>query len=296
MTTRNDFIATIAAKLREADELDQAINKCRSMGVSSWPCEQQAKQLRSDTSAHLVYADWLEEQGDPLAELIRLECEKRVHDAAKPSVRHGKSAWMNKYMRMWQRIQELQQQLNPFSDSVKVTWDRGLIAGVECNGHQCDEWGHHFFCDNSSPLSTFTNHPICTIRLRDWHGVERSLPQKPAEALPWLFKLELPARERWNDDEMNHCTMRQLQDLFGTLPNSKPCERCRGKWKSIEGYTTCEVWDDKLQRYFWQRCPACKGTGQGSKPRVRVEFYGETDINWWSHSVVETINIPDFNP
>ena len=165
------------------------------------------------------------------------------------------------------RIAELQRELNPFSDSVTVTWDRGLIVGVEVGPNtvrEADNWVW-------TGMLPFREHPICTIRLRDWHGIERSLPKNPAEALPWVFKLELPQStwpEVWEGNERheNWEGTNKIVKAFGTLPNGKPCVGCDGKRGGYiparAGYTQ-----------EWVKCHTCKGTGQGSKPRVRVEFY-----------------------
>lgn len=241
MNDRQAFIATIAANLREADELEQRAELTQRIGTE-FNFRDKVKQLRTNTDAHLVYADWLEEQGDPLAELIRVSCQFTQHRWMRNIVerdydaRDGVDAEWQYGFDLCDRMQTLQQQLNPFSDSVKVTWDRGLIVGMEI--------AREDYVVGGGP---FIEMPICTLRLRDWHGIERSLPKNPAEALPWLFKLELPhdlvGREGTHVRDYDRLESTSLDDIveaFGTLPNGKPrvrvefTERFNAEWNSRE--------------------------------------------------------------
>ena len=157
---------------------------------------------------------WAEDNYDVASwNLPQSGCYKHVHANLKPNLDNERRK------RTEDRIAELQHQLNPFSDSVEVLWDRGLIVGVELDSTPL------WYVESVDWLTPFIEHPICTIRLRDWSGIERSLPKNPAEALPHLFKLELPqvtidsipnsGPYRWEGT-------RAIEQAFGLLPNGKP--------------------------------------------------------------------------
>ncbi|TSC64451.1 MAG: leucine-rich repeat-containing protein typical subtype [Parcubacteria group bacterium Gr01-1014_106] len=80
----------------------------------------------------LVYADWLEEQGNPRAEFIRVQCalaRYRPLDEV-PSHLTERDLWLvNRYGNDWRK-----EDLGPadkFLDSVNPVFHRGFIAGVE---------------------------------------------------------------------------------------------------------------------------------------------------------------------
>lgn len=233
MNDRQSFATTIAADLREADRLENrptGYDGAKDLLIRN-SRQIEANQLRSNTAAYLVFADWLEEQGDPWAELIRVGCELMSHKTCCSTTAYS----FGRCRLLREREHELQQQLNPFSDRVKVTWDRRLIVGVSVGTTSWRFMIDELQVDNSP----FKEQPICIIRLSDWQGIERSLPRNPAEALPHLFKLELP------------------------YPNEGE------GWSYYPGSTsgvTQEI--QSIVKAF--------GLLNG-KPRVRVEFWGDTE-------------------
>jgi len=139
---------------------------------------------------------------------------------------------------------------------VKVVWRLGLIEKVEINdvgdwfpkGHQLTEW--HW--------SPFRLHPIHTIRLRDWHGIERSLPRDP-DALPWLARLYLPHYSHWPVGVVEEGSIGYIQQHFGRIGGTV-CEACGGTGR-----------DQRESTYG--DCPTCRGSGTvGDEWRVSVEF------------------------
>lgn len=207
---RTSLISAIVSDLCRADRLER-----QGPAILGAYDRYQAALIRADCSRHRVLADWLEETGEErLAELVRIGCELAQIDCDKPN---GCDGCLPHSEALRRREQELRKELNPFVESVEVEWDRGLIVGVtgyadmnHNSGPAYDTSKHGRILDRNSPYHVW---PIRTIALRNWYGIERSLPREPG-ALPWLRCLRLPiARPApWETD-------RWVSDLFGSHPD-----------------------------------------------------------------------------
>jgi uncharacterized protein (TIGR02996 family) len=129
----------------------------------------------------LVFADWLEENDEhEHAELIRVQC--RLAD--NPCV-PGLCVCTKFCDALRAREAELMgAMLASLGDGYcRPGFDRGLITLVVCDSRMLSR----------APDSLFARHPVRTVRLTDWYGIDASLPPDPAKALPFLTRLELPA-------------------------------------------------------------------------------------------------------
>jgi uncharacterized protein (TIGR02996 family) len=87
-----------------------------------------AQALETDDDAtRLVYADWLEEQGDPAAQLIRLSCQLATlpEDERKP-VKATLTALLTKHRAVW--IDPIESWIRPIDD--RPVFERGMYRNV----------------------------------------------------------------------------------------------------------------------------------------------------------------------
>lgn len=176
MTDRQAFIATICHTYDEAERLEREASDALLAGAVLLPAEhmRQANAIRSDNSARLVFADWLEERNDPLHEVLRVGCELAILPCAKlpegtVHPLHPTCSGCDKATALRRRERELQPLIGP-GQSTRwdgLMWDRGLIIGCTLQSAILIHRPH-----------ILTLHPVRTIRLTDWLGIERSLPQK----------------------------------------------------------------------------------------------------------------------
>jgi uncharacterized protein (TIGR02996 family) len=144
-----------------------------------------------DDRPRLIMADWLEENGEPEhAELIRVQCELAKYPQYVEWLRQMPlSQWrggrdehelMCRLDPLIRRERELLKAM-PWSDACEYsTMDRGFIVSTVLESEEM-----------RIAVLLSRGHPLHTIRLTDWQGIERSLPPKPREALPFLKRLEL---------------------------------------------------------------------------------------------------------
>lgn len=205
---RTQLLADIVTDLDRADRLERQARGIQFPDPNMFLLSRAAT-LRANCDRHLVFADWLEENGEErFSELVRLECEEKRLECqvwcslSWPTDKKIGDECNNtdcpkcgKLHPIRQRIASLRKELNPFAESVQVEWDRGLIVGTKSALLVPAIAGNRIgisdlFDDFMLPI--FTNWPIRTITLTDWHSIERSLPRDP-NALPWLRTLRIPS-------------------------------------------------------------------------------------------------------
>lgn len=159
-----------------------------------------------DDTPRLVYADLLLERGEmEHAEMIRVQCElsktKRTIFVMVPVKQRNGSLYQcdekdadghetreiknPAYKSLEDRERKLlawpTDHLMPAPWIGRCKWDRGFVSSVQIESKWLVQCGW-----------AWDRHPIHTVRLLDWDGVEKSLPANPREVMWSLKRLELP--------------------------------------------------------------------------------------------------------
>lgn len=148
-----------------------------------------------DDTPRLVYSDWLRERGeDKHADLIEVSCELAQiqaieHDCGENgvwattcpacgafSIALELSEREGKLITLVADIQGLRS-YNTFLTS----WIRGFIESITMSSSV-----------SRSACWELINHPIHTVRLLDWHGIEEFLPPSPRKVMWSLKRVEIP--------------------------------------------------------------------------------------------------------
>ena len=165
-----------------------------------------------NVAARLVHADWLEERGgeDALhAELIRVQCELAVWRADE-SARSLSGEGINRHAELRRREGELVALLLPGLKFYGVC-TRGFFTSLTMNSDEC----------RREAAAICERHPVTSLRLTDWLSIDRSLPDNPREALPFLKRLELPLGHAFWEQRAQ--VLHEVRDeLFGHNADGKP--------------------------------------------------------------------------
>lgn len=150
-----------------------------------------------DDSLLLVYADWLQQHGDPRGELIALEA------AARAAPGHERVQWRKRRTELFERHPELV----PLGQRLELEWHLGFVRRVEFN--------------EGADVCAVLEHPslafVRTVVFVDF--------RPDAELFPHLNKPSLrtialgdPGRPRWRSEYDNRRAPDDLDPLLAALP------------------------------------------------------------------------------
>jgi uncharacterized protein (TIGR02996 family) len=184
-----------------------------------------------DDGPRLVFADWLDERGDPRGAFIRIQCELERLPEADPNRRV-----------LGERAEELRalheaEWFGRWLKQVKPTWRRGFVHAVACRP---TVW-------LSRAADLLTEHPVREATLTDWGPIpidrERALSRRLARHAPTgqLHRLQLAEFYLNSDDARIYIKggalagLREFEVNDGT---SLGLDALRGGWPTVRVTTT----------------------------------------------------------